>query len=1027
MEDVHGQLDETAIIDSFIVLNQDNIKIEGTITAEDNVFSFVPTAGSLPQGTYIVSLMAKDAWGNTKEYTFTFTVDSDAPMPATITGGTVSSGLIQVRPEPNRSDISQIELTGTREDQTRVLINGIEKSSVGSGDWSAPIVLVQGENTLQIIIEDRAGNQSTPVFVDILFDSVAPVVTGTLPLDNSFTNVPPDTIEVQYSEQMGTLDINAGILSVKDKNLAIVAGEWTDHDNNRLVFTPQTPFVESIYQIEVLLVDDLGNQGTAKMFHFTLDMTPPPKPVIDPVTSPTHKGSQIIHGDREAFAAIWMNGEMVVDHEGQTRFEHGVTLTAGLNEFSFSALDRAGNESQTTLVAIFFDDTPPLAVETLTINPDGNGTSILLNWDGYDETFHGDIASYRVYVQDTFFTTITGLTPFSTVNAGTFTAKVNNLTRNTTYYFAVVAVDHAGNALESVSAVKVVPNDIDPPKNPGKIHADCFKDTLVFHWQPAADTDGDLAGYKVYFNNDTSGISIPVDENQFEQTGLNPSTAYEFKVTSLDNDGNESPGNTFTGITLLDNPKSLVVNSFSGYVKLSWDAVLGAEYVKHYNVYVSDSPFTSVESMTARRSTTSLSASITGLINDQPYYFAVTAVNLCDGEQNQVDTVAATPVNDTTGPILATALFEGTPLIDGLNLTSSGKVNVSIQDPAGGSAVEFYFNDTLIRKDYSEPYSAYIDIFNIPDDTYTLKLICFDTLGNRSEYEYTLTTGLIAPDAPVILHPENNWLTNKTQITIQGTTDKFTDVTLILNGEPSQAMASVGPLGLFSILITVNNGDNRIWAIAENRSGQSPVSNSILITVDTSIPDCPRALSGQSRPGGEIKLLWQKPLNKVVAGFNIYRSNAEFTSKTQGQKLNTKLIASTGYTDLPDQEGTWFYGATAVDSAGNESALSNVVSVLSDHIPPRAVRIEYTSQGKTDLANNRYAPGRVDLRLYVSEPLGAMPFLTITPEGASLNPLSLKKLQICLIPVFLPSLPPCRTGRRMLCFLQEILQATGEP
>ena len=129
--------------------------------------------------------------------------------------------------------------------------------------------------------------------------------------------------------------------------------------------------------------------------------------------------------------------------------------------------------------------------------------------------------------------------------------------------------------------------------------------------------------------------------------------------------------------------------------------------------------------------------------------------------------------------------------------------------------------------------------------------------------------------------------------------------------------------------------------MAKNRSGQSPESSEIRITVDTALPDSPRSLSAESRPDGAVKLMWQRPLNKVVEGFNLYRLDTEFSDKTQAVKINSGLITSPGYTDLPTGEGTWFYRVLAVDAAGNESGLSNPAIAVSDNTPPKAVRIEY--------------------------------------------------------------------------------------
>ncbi len=70
-----------------------------------------------------------------------------------------------------------------------------------------------------------------------------------------------------------------------------------------------------------------------------------------------------------------------------------------------------------------------------------------------------------------------------------------------------------------------------------------------------------------------------------------------------------------------------------------------------------------------------------------------------------------------------------------------------------------------------------------------------------------------------------------------------------------------------------------------------------------------------------VSLSWVASTSTNVAGYNIYRGTAATGPYT---KVNSKPVAQTAYTDSSVQSGqTYFYVATAVDSAGNESAYSN--------------------------------------------------------------------------------------------------------
>jgi len=106
------------------------------------------------------------------------------------------------------------------------------------------------------------------------------------------------------------------------------------------------------------------------------------------------------------------------------------------------------------------ETTPPSVVDTLAVDPNGDGTTIQLDWTGYDESLYGDIDYYRIYVQSYEFSDVSGLSVHDTVSSGTFSYRVNNLVEGQTYYFAVVAVDVIGNALTTVTPVSESPQKV---------------------------------------------------------------------------------------------------------------------------------------------------------------------------------------------------------------------------------------------------------------------------------------------------------------------------------------------------------------------------------------------------------------------------------------------------------------------------------------------------------------------------------------------------------------------------------------
>lgn len=165
--DQKGSIDDASITSSFSVTDSGSQSVAGSLSEANDTFTFTPSTLPLPDSTYPVSFTAADTYGNTADHVFSFTVDSQPPAKPVITGGTVASGIIQPRPFQNESSTFYITLEGSREDNTSIWINGEQRVSLGSGDWSVGGVLQLGENALEVWAEDMAGNRSASEWVDI--------------------------------------------------------------------------------------------------------------------------------------------------------------------------------------------------------------------------------------------------------------------------------------------------------------------------------------------------------------------------------------------------------------------------------------------------------------------------------------------------------------------------------------------------------------------------------------------------------------------------------------------------------------------------------------------------------------------------------------------------------------------------------------------------------------------------------------------------------------------------------------------
>ena len=167
LADTLGTVDDAAVLASFVVNDSTQQSVAGTITEAENTFIFVPTSLPLADETYTVSLNSADTYGNTQNYSFNFTIDTQPPGKPAITGGTVDSGTIQPRPVENTSSQFLVDLTGTREAGTSVWINSSEAIITGDTDWTVTLTLNPGSNTFEVWLKDVAGNQGESEWVDL--------------------------------------------------------------------------------------------------------------------------------------------------------------------------------------------------------------------------------------------------------------------------------------------------------------------------------------------------------------------------------------------------------------------------------------------------------------------------------------------------------------------------------------------------------------------------------------------------------------------------------------------------------------------------------------------------------------------------------------------------------------------------------------------------------------------------------------------------------------------------------------------
>ena len=946
-----------------------------------NLVSPIETEGTytLLFGTNILTVLGGQPAGVSTQ---TIVLDHTAPAAPVVTN---YPGI----PATNWLRTTAITLRGTRDNAMAVWRDTTRLVTNGTGAWSAALTLTQGLNIVALHTRDAAGNRSATNTWLFLADTVAPAVTAVAPPHNSYVKDPPTNVQLTFTEATSGLDLPRCAFSLK-KSGVVVPGSWAA-TTNTMTYTPEGAVLDGTYSVAATLIDNLSNTGTFSSV-FTVDTVAPPVPVLNPVTTPTTINQQTVTGTRESGTAtyVYRGGatNLYGSQSGGTSWSFTVPLTNGWNYWDFTARDAAGNESARTNVVIQYDNVAPGAV-AVTGQVAGTGLQLTLGWSSYNELTNGnDIASYTVFRNNTAFTNVAQAQALGTNGAGNKAFVVTGLTRNETRYYAVMARDTSGHADSNVTSVGLAPVDVVAPPNPTGAVFTCSGTDLTVRWSASADPYSDLAGYKVYVTNETEGVTLPATTNEFLKTGLEESKAYQFRISAFDLTGNEGAGLVVTGYTLLPNPLGLTITPYDGFMSLSWQGVTPASNVGFYAIYAETGEYASVTGLARRLTTTGTTAQVAGFVNGVTNWLGVTTVNRSGGENPAVTPAPAVTVDDVWGPEVLNLKWQGGSAAG--PATWPGRFTVQARDPVGIGRVEFRVNGAALAGETSGTtnFSAFWDVSATTNDgPYELVVNAYDTKGNMTAVTQVVNVALAVPPAPVITSPAGTTVVSRLWQTVSGTGAVYAaEVRFYIN---SACVATSLPTvnGIFSATLDLQTGTNRITAAAVNRAGVGTTSSPVTVVSDQSVPAAPIGVMAAAQADGVIRVSWSDPLGVNIKGYNIYRASSSFTATTQAARVNTSLVSTKVYNDLPATDGTYYYRVSAVNLADTEGPLSAEASATNDRVAPKVLVVACSTDGVSVPAEDRYGRGNVTVDLTVSETLQTSPFFSLNPvNGTPISP-----------------------------------------
>ena len=176
------------------------------------------------------------------------------------------------------------------------------------------------------------------------------------------------------------------------------------------------------------------------------------------------------------------------------------------------------------------------------------------------------------------------------------------------------------------------------------------------------------------------------------------------------------------------------------------------------------------------------------------------------------------------------------------------------------------------------------------------------------------------------------------------------------------------------------------YAVASLRSSngqeaQSDISVATEVTSSRLAPGAPQNLQLSLGSQGVIAT-WQPPVGSTPASYRLYRAASASINSVDGLTPIKRDIKVPQAVDPTPSQSEHAYVVTAVDAAGNESAISNSVYLNFDLLPVKSLQVEQVGSGLPVLRWTPNGNGAVGYDVYVGEG-DARIKLTSTPTTAT--------------------------------------------
>ncbi len=940
----------------FIIGNVDNdvshivVHIDGrdyTIENTGGNLTFTPDQ-PLSDGQHTISVTVTDIAGNTKT-SAELQIEIDTQVQIDSVTLTTDSGINDHDNVTNATRPS-FEIA-TPDDVTSVLVSfdgvnwtPISKNAAGQWEFTAGSALPDGHYTLHVQATDRAGNTANSTLgftVDTQIDGLSVVMLDDAGKDSTdgITNITSPRFEISAREPLQSVTV---ILNGKSSTLTQGAG-------NKWLFTPDTPLVDGTYKIEIVAEDIAGNK-ISKEVSFTIDtiVSDPSidlldaddtgESAVDNITSVTKPRFVIgnVPADIDT-VVIRINGvsyPVTANGNNLWEFQVPVALNDGVYEAVVVFRDIAGNTSETKL-PFTIDTTTSVSVRMEPASDTGSSNSDNLT-NKQNPKFEGT-AEPNAKLVITIVDDKSGrevLKHTITVGADGNWSVTPNILPDGMYTINVVATDVAGNTAQTQERFTIDTVTIDPtirlsdPSIDDQYEATSLRpefkglaeafSTIMIQW------DGKVVGSA---NANANG------EWSWTPPSVLAPGSYVVSIVAKDKAGNES--------SQVDFPVVIpVIDVTPPTIKLSEESDSGAlgDFTTNnktptlvgntlpnaiVSIYVDGVKVGEATADTAGRYTFQLSE-----MKDGHYVVQVGIVNPRDNSE-----LRSTAVDVTIDTEVAELVWN----ISGMH--EGGYINTVTPEIGGTSEPNSKITIFVNGVEKAIAYTTGAGHWGVVlpalgnDGNYVLTFKVEDVAGNIREFgpQNVILDTVISPLTVVLREADDSgkvgdWITNKSHVTIDGTAEAGSTLTIRNPQGVVIATLVVGNDGRWSAELDLREGSNAFVVVSEDKAGNSQQKD-ILIEHDTQIEISDISLSRDTNSGDKYDLITNNKSPVLVA---MTDPGATVQVYINGVLQGTVEASSSGnisYT-MPanSADGEYQVQFVATDTAGNrvESAITTV-------------------------------------------------------------------------------------------------------